>query len=286
MALLCKKKQNATLLDLPNPGPAGFEVNHIFEPEFHQDAYVKVCDALSKVEGAYQLRKPGLLEVPAHRGTQPTYADDENDEDSLEYEGMLLKDGSRLDCDSNKRNVCAIKSICVRAGFVDLDTARSVTRSFYEARKKKAGVQCNDVLINSTGDGTIGRVAVFNYKFPALADGHITILRFKKPEIAWYVAAFLSSPEGQAQIYRYINGSSGQVEIYPQDIQRLWIRPASQEKMEQIHETYLRTVKLLDGFQLGLMELASLVVAEETPDVASLREVTEQAIEVASLGDA
>jgi type I restriction enzyme M protein len=92
----------------------------------------------------------------------------------------------------------------------------------------------NDVLINSTGDGTIGRVAVYNQEFPAVVDGHITIVRFKDKDLAWYSAAYLLSEQGQDQIYRYINGSSGQVEIYPQDIARLWIPPRPRDQMKQI----------------------------------------------------
>lgn len=100
--------------------------------------------------------------------------------------------------------------------------------------KDRAGVQKNDVLINSTGDGTIGRVAVYDFDFPAIVDGHVTIVRFNKPDLAWYAAAYLLSENGQLQIYRYINGSSGQVEIYPQDLERLWIAPVSQGKLKKM----------------------------------------------------
>ncbi|QDP24300.1 hypothetical protein [Bradyrhizobium cosmicum] len=89
-----------------------------------------------------------------------------------------------------------------------------------------------DLLINSTGDGTIGRVAVYDEQFPAVVDGHITIVRLKNPKLAWYIAAYLLSTQGQRQIYRYINGSSGQVEIYPVDIARLWVPFGEQENVK------------------------------------------------------
>lgn len=223
MALLALRSMKDALLML-NDEELGLSENHILEPEFHQDKYVSACTDVAKLPGAYQLGKaPGLVAGPA-RGSQPSYADDENDPDSLEWEGMITADGSVLDDDGSKRNLCALKSNCIRRGFVDYSLARSVTCEFH-AKKKKAQVLPNDILINSTGDGTIGRVAVFNAKFPAIADGHISIVRFKDPDEAWYTAAFLLSDLGQRQLYRYINGSSGQVEIYPQDLARIWVKP-------------------------------------------------------------
>jgi len=218
--------------------------NHIFEPEYHQDRYVDACTTVALLPGAFQLgAAPGLIFGPS-RGTQPSYADDENDPASLEWEGMITADGSTLDSGNGLRNICALKSACVRRGYIDFSLARSVSRDFYE-KKKKAVALPNDVLINSTGDGTIGRVAVFNGTFPAVVDGHISIVRFLNPETAWYVAAFLLSEVGQRQIYRYINGSSGQVEIYPQDLSRIWIKPTKSEKHKKLVADGLRAAASL-----------------------------------------
>lgn len=223
MALLTLRSMKDALLTL-NDDELEFSENHILEPEFHQDKYVSACESVAKLPGAFQLgHAKGLVAGPA-RGAQPSYADDENDPESLEWEGMITAAGSSLDSDGGKRNVCALKSNCIRLGFVDYSLARSVTREFH-GKKKKSQIMPNDILINSTGDGTIGRVAVFNAKFPAVADGHISIVRFKDPDDAWYIAAFLLSDLGQRQLYRYINGSSGQVEIYPQDLARIWVKP-------------------------------------------------------------
>lgn len=34
-------------------------------------------------------------------------------------------------------------------------------------------------------------VVVYNYDFLAFVDGNITIIRYKNPQLAWYVARFL-----------------------------------------------------------------------------------------------
>jgi len=223
MALFAVRTLEESLLTL-NDSKGCLAENHIFEPEYHMEKYVSACESIASLPGAFQLGEaPGLVACPV-RGTQPSYADHENDPESLEFEGMVMPDGSVLDSGGNKQNVCALKSNCVRRGYVDYSLARSVSREFYE-QKKKAQVKENDILINSTGDGTIGRVAVFNASFPAIVDGHVSVVRLKNPDDAWYIAAFLLSDLGQRQMYRYINGSSGQVEIYPQDIARIWIKP-------------------------------------------------------------
>lgn len=223
MPILAIRPFAATKLDLPGATGELSTHNHIIEPEFHQDKYAGAAERAAGHPGAFQLGDVKLLSRAIGRGKQPLYADIDTDPDTLEYEGQLTSAGFRLDSDEDARNICALKSNCVRHGFIDFDLARSVERSFYTKHKARAGAQNNDLLINSTGDGTIGRVAVYNKSFPAVVDGHITIVRFKNSDLAWYSAAYLLSDEGQRQIYRYINGSSGQVEIYPQDISRLWI---------------------------------------------------------------
>jgi len=248
MALMTKRSFANTVLDLVNPEQGMYTINHIFEPEFHQEIYVQACESTKAVDGSFQIGSVELLEKPIHRGTQPEYADDETDEKTLVYEGMVCYDGTRLTDEKQELNICALKSNCIRNGYIDTSLARSVSRTFYQRVANKASVQKNDILINSTGDGTIGRVAVYNYDFPAVVDGHITIVRYKDIKLAWYVAAFLLTEVGQNQIYRYINGSSGQVEIYPQDISRIWVKPADSKIIEKIYKSYKSACEKHDEF--------------------------------------
>lgn len=259
MALKVLRSPNAALLELKDPDAGLFPINHIFEPDYHQEEYVSVCEKTSKLKGAFQIGNIECLTEEIHRGIQPVYADDENDPTTLDWEGLTLPDGTLVDSDDGKRNVCALKSACIRFGYIDLNLARSVSRRFYDIKREKAGVQKHDILINSTGDGTIGRVAVFQYDFPAIVDGHITIVRLSDPNLAWYLAAYLLSRDGQKQIYRYINGSSGQVEIYPQDIERIWIKPADKGHIESVSKTFQAACKKHDEFYRDLKTALSQI---------------------------
>ncbi len=252
------RQQKDTLLELANAEQGLYDMNHIYEPEFHQDIYVSACTDTMKIPGAFQVGAEELLYRPIGRGIQPKYVDDDNDPDTLSFEGMVLNDGTRLKKENNL-NVCALKSNCIRGGYIDTSLARSVSQEFYQNNKLRAGVQKNDVLINSTGDGTIGRVAVYNYDFPAIVDGHVTIVRYRDYKLAWYVAAFLMTKVGQNQIYRYINGSSGQVEIYPQDIARIWIKPADKIHIDNVYNSYHSACEKHDQFYRDLTAALNFV---------------------------
>lgn len=230
-------------------------INHILEPEFHQEIYKGACENARLSPDSFRLGDLNYVKALPNRGTQPKYADDDNDPSSIIYIGMVDNRGNTV-TDEQTSNICALKSVSIRQGYVDFGTARSVDKDFFDS-KISASVKKHDLLINSTGDGTIGRAAVYNADHPALVDGHITIVRFKNPHLAWYVAAYLMSPEGQNQIYRYINGSSGQVEIYPQDIERLWIPGSNDQTIEEVSMSYQNAVKKYEEFQLEILQTRS-----------------------------
>ncbi len=254
MALFTKRPFSDVFLELDGDR----EANHIFEPEFHQDLYVDACVKARQLPGSFQLGD--LTEVVRYpnRGSQPNYCDDESVPESLTYIGKINTDGTVITSDETS-NICALKSVSIRWGFVDFGVARAVDHEFYQKKKKRNEAIWGDVLINSTGDGTIGRVAVYNRKHPALVDGHITIVRFKNTNLAWYTAAYLLSDQGQKQVYRYINGSSGQVEIYPQDIARIWIPKINGDKINAIAEQFQTASKKYEEFQSELSSVLAKV---------------------------
>lgn len=254
MALLNKRSFKSAILNLKieDDNDIVFSENHIFEPEYHQEIYYGAEEEIKRKTGSFQLGDPARLKRQIKRGAQPIYADKDDDPSSLYFEGMTNDSGEIVNDKDGDTNVCALKSICIRQGYIDIFTARSVSREYYQKYMNRSAVQKNDILINSTGDGTIGRVAVYNYDFPAVVDGHITIVRYNDTALAWYVAAFLASENGQRQIYRYINGSSGQVEIYPQDLERIWIPKVSDERIKQISSSYQQATKEYDNFRSNL----------------------------------
>lgn len=105
--------------------------------------------------------------------------------------------------------------------FNDLDYARDTETTRRECAR--AMVEKGDILITSTGEGTIGRVEIYRLDEPAIADGHISICRLRDEVSAGYVAEFLRSEYGQLQMLRHVSGSTGQTELLIEHIRNLAI---------------------------------------------------------------
>lgn len=111
-----------------------------------------------------------------------------------------------------------------------------------------------DVLMNGTGVGTIGRAAPYLHADAAVPDNHVTILRPLKGLDAVYLSVFLNSMAGQWQVEQRLRGSSGQIELYPNDIAqfRVWLAPASvqakiRRAVEKSHEQKQLAAQFLDA---------------------------------------
>lgn len=141
----------------------------------------------------------GLTKLVA-RGAQPTYVDD----------GLPV-----------------INSKHVRANRVLLDESNR------RALPKALRIQPGDVLVNGTGIGTIGRAAPYLGKEEALPDNHVTIVRTDELD-PLFLSVFLNTPLGQMQIERMISGSSGQIELYPEDIRKIVVWHAPVGVQEQV----------------------------------------------------
>lgn len=103
-------------------------------------------------------------------------------------------------------------------------------------------VQHGDVLITSTGEGTIGRVEIYLADEKAFADSHITICRLVEGINLKYFVEFLRSEYGQLQMLRYVSGSTGQTELLINHLKSLLIPLPSLEVQEEIVE-YMNTAR-------------------------------------------
>lgn len=117
---------------------------------------------------------------------------------------------------------------------IDFDTDYTTETQEMIHECKRAIVQANDILITSTGEGTIGRVDIYHPDDIAIADSHVTICRLKPNINLRYVAEFLRSEYGQIQMLRHVSGSTGQTELLIDHIKALKIPLPSREIQEEI----------------------------------------------------
>lgn len=80
-------------------------------------------------------------------------------------------------------------------------------------------IKKGDVLLASTGDGTLGKCCVYDKNIPAIADGHVTIIRVDKKIIdPYYLADYLRCGFGGKQIACFYSGSTGLIELTPEQV--------------------------------------------------------------------
>lgn len=85
-----------------------------------------------------------------------------------------------------------------------------------------------DIVLASTGDGTLGKCCVYTSKKPAIADGHVSIIRVDHKKIdPTYLCDYLRCGFGAIQIERFFTGSTGLIELTPQDVDRIIVDPIS-----------------------------------------------------------
>lgn len=119
-------------------------------------------------------------------------------------------------------------------------------------------IEKGDVLVNGTGVGTIGRAAPYLHDQRALPDNHVTVLRTAHVDPV-YLAVFLNSALGQWQIERHIKGSSGQIELYPGDIEKIVFWDAPTEIQTTVRDAVLSAFTEERRAQ-DLLEAAKLAV--------------------------
>jgi type I restriction enzyme S subunit len=110
----------------------------------------------------------------------------------------------------NSEGITILNQKCIRGGKIDFSLSKltSLNKSYNPEKK----LQKCDILINSTGVGTAGRVSIFKSNIECYADTHISIVRVCKeksdPEFIFYN---LFGRENE--IEGYAEGSTGQIEL-------------------------------------------------------------------------
>lgn len=169
-----------------------------------------------RIDGLLAQGSPTLKElnqIETSRGRSPS-SDSYVDED--EGFAVVIKAGSNIS----------------RFGTLVLEGADWIEKSAYDEYVEKAKnedsnlnlIQKNDVLLASTGDGTLGKACVYDAEHPAIADGHVTIIRVDSQKIdPYYLADYLRYSFGAIQINRLFTGSTGLIELTPEQVDSIVI---------------------------------------------------------------
>lgn len=110
-----------------------------------------------------------------------------------------------------KGGVCVLNQKCVRDGKVGITSARrhDVAHRSVAGRELRMG----DILVNSTGTGTLGRIAqVTTLGETTIVDSHVTVVR-ANPKTSSPTYLFMAMFHRQSEIEALGEGSTGQTEL-------------------------------------------------------------------------
>lgn len=145
---------------------------------------------------------PSIIEMTTkrpHRGKSPPA---ENYVDEKDGYAHVIKAGT---------NISKYGDVIVVGDFIEKNLFEDMT---------KVHVQDGDLLVSSTGDGTLGKCAVYRGSQPSIADGHVTIVRLDQSKFyPEYVCDYLRIGFGALQIRRLFTGSTGLVELTAEQLE-------------------------------------------------------------------
>lgn len=143
---------------------------------------------------------------------------------------------------------------------IRFEEAPHASEEFLANLPKEFYLKPGDILINSTGTGSVGRVGFFEYYHkPCTVDGHITILRInQKLGVPKYVFYYLSSPNGQSALLSKASGSTHQVELYVNEILDLALPLPSFDEQQRIAEILSIVDRAIEVVDAGVVRLEGL----------------------------
>jgi type I restriction enzyme S subunit len=157
--------------------------------------------------------------------------------------------------------IIVINQKCVRNNTIDFTFARLHDPRFREIGQERF-LRKYDILVNSTGAGTLGRVGLIKYDSKrTIVDTHITIVRAESnvdPLFLWF-----SLLPRTSDIENLAEGSTGQTELGRENLGQLRLifpKEDIQNKFGQIVKAYVNHSSIIDNEIPALSELRDTIL--------------------------
>lgn len=145
----------------------------------------------------------------------------------------------------------------LKDGGVSLEQARFLDPSTINKWNEVYKLQTGDILVNSTGTGTVGRTRLFNtnclgnYPF-VVPDSHVSVVRVLKSICPQYVYAYISSDSIQEYLEENLAGSTNQKELYIGVLENMHIYLPPFAEQQRIVARMEELFSTLDNIQKAL----------------------------------
>ncbi len=189
-----------------------------------------------------------LNNIPTKRGKSPSA---ELYVDERDGYALVVKAGSNV----------SSHGLLLREG------ADYIEKAVFDDLPDSCKIEPGDILLSSTGDGTLGKACVYDIDMPAIADGHVTVIRMNSKNMdPYFVADYLRCGFGASQIARLYTGSTGLIELTPDRVDEVLIptiKLADQKKLSR--EIRAAELKYRSGLEVAAQTLAGARAAFAGP---------------------
>ena len=140
----------------------------------------------------------------------------------------------------------------LKSGKLSLDTAKFLDERTLSKWRDEYKLRNNDILINSTGTGTVGRVGIFseqilrNYPF-IVPDSHISVVRTFSNIDSYYIYYLMCSSIIQQYIEDNLAGSTNQKELYIGVLEKLLLPLPPLSEQQRIVNTIQNIFRCIEN---------------------------------------
>ena len=140
-------------------------------------------------------------------------------------------------------------------GDIDMGLALFLDESTLGRYPDDEYMQDGDVVINSTGTGTLGRVGLFRVTdnhlgLPIVPDSHVTVIRATHRIQAFYMYAFMKA--NQSELEKKGEGSTNQKELKPFILKEMLIPIPPYAEQERIVDTITAAFSTISAIEKSL----------------------------------
>ena len=153
---------------------------------------------------------------------------------------------------TDSSNIYVFAQKCnVKLGGIDISLAKCLDVKAFEKYPIDEDMVNEDIIINSTGNGTLGRIGMFHDSdrindFTIVPDSHVTIIRACKYLIKNYL--FYTLKYYQPYLEKLGEGSTNQTELRPSTVAELFIPIPPIGEQKRIIKKLLKVIPMVDAY--------------------------------------
>ena len=153
---------------------------------------------------------------------------------------------------ADSSNIYVFAQKCnVKLGGIDISLAKCLDVKAFEKYPIDEDMVNEDIIINSTGNGTLGRIGMFHDSdrindFTIVPDSHVTIIRACKYLIKNYL--FYTLKYYQPYLEKLGEGSTNQTELRPSTVAELFIPIPPIGEQKRIIKKLLKVIPMVDAY--------------------------------------